>query len=92
VAKTRHIHQRMSQRGVTERMLEIVTEFGMVQGDKVVLDKKNIDALLIGMEKLKKDFIKVRDKGGLVVVEANDKLITTYNVDSFDRSKKKMRH
>ena len=75
----------MSQRGITDRMVEVVSEFGMVQGDKLILDRKNIDALMVRMDGLRKDLVKLRDKGGLVVVEADDVCITTYNVDSYDR-------
>lgn len=85
MAKTRHIHKRMSQRGITNRMLEVVSDFGTVQGDKRILDRKNIDALMKSMDGLRKDLMKIRDKGGLVVVESDDVQITAYNVDSYDR-------
>ncbi len=77
----------MSQRGITSRMVEVVSNFGMIQGDKHVLDCKNIDALMNAMDKLRKDLIRLRDKGGLVVVEENDTCITTYNLNSYDRRK-----
>ena len=85
MAKTRHMHQRMSQRGITDRMLEVVSDFGVTQGDKQILDRKNIDALMKRMDIFRKDLLKIRDKGGLVVVEVNDVYITAYNIDSFDR-------
>ena len=69
MARSRHIQQRMSQRGVTERMLQIVEEFGIAQGDKLVLSTGGIDQLMLSMDKLRKDLLKIRDKGGLVVVE-----------------------
>ena len=83
MAKTRHIHKRMSQRGVTDRMLKLVSKFGMKSGDKRVLDRKNLDALLKNMDTLRKDLVKLRDKGGLVVIEKDDTQITTYNLNSF---------
>ena len=83
MAKTRHIHKRMSQRGVTDRMLKLVSKFGMKSGDKRVLDRKNLDALLRNMDTLRKDLVKLRDKGGLVVIEKDDTQITTYNLNSF---------
>ena len=86
MAKTKHIHKRMSQRGITDRMLEVVSSYGTAQGDKRILDRKNIDALMKGMDRFRKDLLKIRDKGGLVVVEANDVKITAYNIDSYDRS------
>ena len=88
MAKTRHMHQRMSQRGIADRMLQVVSDYGVMQGDKQILDRKNIDALMNGMDRFRKDLLKIRDKGGLVVVEANDVYITAYNIDSFDRRSK----
>ena len=83
MAKTRHIHKRMSQRGVTDRMLKVVSDYGTQQGDKRILDKKNIDMLLKNMDSIRKDLLRLRDKGGLVVIEANENLITTYNLNSY---------
>lgn len=85
MAKTRHMHKRMSQRGITQRMVSLISEFGVTIDDKQILDRKNIDELLKGMDDLRKDLLKLRDKGGLVVVEANDTLITTYRVNSYNR-------
>jgi len=91
MSKTRHMHQKMSQRGITNRMIEVVSDFGISQGDKLILDKKNIDALMERMDSLRKDLLKLRDKGGLVVVAANDIHITAYNVDSYFRNKNSAR-
>lgn len=76
---TKHIGERMSQRGMTKRMIELVMEFGKEQGDKVILNRKAMQSILHEMEQLKKDLLKVMDKGGIVVVIDNDTLITTYN-------------
>jgi len=35
MAKTRHIHKRMSQRGVTDRMLKMVSDYGISKGINV---------------------------------------------------------
>ena len=83
MAKTRHIHKRMSQRGITDRMLKIVSKFGMKQGDKRILDRKNLDSLLKNMDALRKDLVRLRDKGGLVGIETDDTQITTYNLNSY---------
>ena len=85
MAKTRHMHQRMSQRGITDRMLEVVSDYGITQDDKQILDRKNIDALMKYLDKLRKELLRIRDKGGLAVVEVNDVYITAYNIDSYDR-------
>lgn len=85
MAKTRHFHKRMGQRGITQRQVELVRDYGVIIDDRIVLDRGNIDELIVGIDRLRKDLVKLRDKSGLVVVEANDHLITTYNVDSYDR-------
>ncbi len=88
MAKTRHIHKRMGQRAITEVMLDIVSEHGMLVGDKRVLDCKNIDAIIESMDQIRKKLLNVRDKGGLVVVEDQGVQITAYRLGSFDRKKK----
>ena len=83
--KTKHMHQRMSQRGIKQCMVDLALSFGELQGDKTILNKKEIDCLLKEMENIKKVALKVRDKGGLVVVEANASVITTYSLNSYKR-------
>ena len=85
MSKTRHIEQRMSQRGIKQSMIDLVLNFGIAQGDKVVLNRKAIDCVLNELEKLKKDALKMREKGGLVVVEVDDCLLTTYALNSYKR-------
>ena len=86
MAKTRHIQQRMSQRGIRQSMIDLVLNFGMPKGDKVILNRKGIDAFLLELEQLKKNALKAREKGGLVVVDVNDCLLTAYSLDSYKRS------
>lgn len=75
---TKHISGRMSQRGMTKRMIELAMEYGKEQGDKIILNRKATQSILNEMDQLKKDLLKVMDKGGIVVVCDNDILITTY--------------
>ena len=89
MAKTKHMHKRMGQRAINQTMVDIVSEHGVLMGDKRVLDSKNIDEILKSMEKMKKDLFKIRDKGGLVVVEENGVQITAYRFDSYDRRRMK---
>lgn len=87
MAKTRHIHQRMNQRAISQQMLEIVKMFGVDDGDKTYLNKKGIDAALNEMNNLSKQMQKMRSRGGLVLVESGDVEITAYSLDSYDRKK-----
>jgi len=85
MSNTRHIQQRMSQRGIKQSMLDIVLDFGVSQGDKIILNRKGLDKVLKEIEILKKNALKMREKGGLVVVNINDALLTTYSLNSYKR-------
>ena len=87
MAMTRHVHKRMGQRGITKRLMNIVRTHGVQRGDKTILGRQNIDDLIQDLDILRKNLLKVRDKGGLVVVEANETVITAYRVESYDRQK-----
>ena len=64
MAKTRHIHKRMSQRGISSRLVDLVSQFGMDHGDKVILSRKNTEALIGAVDTLKSQLIEVQTKGG----------------------------
>ena len=84
MSKTRHIQQRMSQRSIKQAMVDMVIKFGKSQGDKVILNRKGIDGILIELKQLKKNALKAREKGGLVV-DVNNLMLTTYALNSFKR-------
>ena len=80
--ETLHINQRVRQRGITKRMIELTFEFGEVQADKIRLGSRRIKKLLKQhkvSQDLKRDLLKILDKGGLVVVASGSALITAYN-------------
>jgi len=77
--ETFHINKRLRQRGITNRMIELTLEFGEVQADKIRLGTRRIKKLLRTHKELKKDLLKILDKGGLVVVSSGATLITAYN-------------
>ena len=81
--ETHHINQRVRQRGITKRMIELTLEFGDVQADKIRLGTRRIKKLLKNRKQvsqdLKRDLLKILDKGGLVVVASESTLITAYN-------------
>lgn len=76
---TVHIQQRMGQRGITGRMIDLVLEHGHLKQDKVVLGRKDAQRLLAEMQVKQAVLKKIIDKGGLVVVSDDDTLITSYN-------------
>lgn len=88
MARTRHMHQRMGQRGVTSRLVDLTSQYGTGHGDRIVLDRKNVEELLAGMDALRKDLLSIHEKGGLVVIESGETQITVYRTDSFNQKKK----
>ena len=86
VSKTRHIQQRMNQRGIRSEVLGVVEQFGSWQGDKCILNKKACNDVLFELERVRRNVIRAQDKGGIVLVEANGAQITAYSLDSFKRA------
>ena len=76
---TKHLMDRMNQRGISAKMIELALEYGINKKDKIILDKKNISKLLKEIDAYRKDLLKIMDKNGLVVVAVDDSLLTTYN-------------
>jgi len=75
--KTRHIKQRMAQRGISQAMVDMVMRYGDLDGDKVFLSRKATGRLMEEARTL----VKILDKGGLVVVANGDMQVTTYNYE-----------
>jgi len=77
---TKHCQARMSQRGLPKRLLDLVLEFGKNNGDKLILNKKATQKVIDEIDSIRKELLRVMDKGGVIVVLDNDTLITTYNI------------
>ncbi len=87
MAKTRHIHQRMNQRGIQQAMLDLVKQFGIDSGDKTILNQKALRVAIAECKKIEKLMQKMENKGGLVLVEEDGYEITTYDLNSYKRAK-----
>lgn len=74
----------MSQRGISGDLVDLVLRFGRDDEDRLVLNRKDLQRLLNDIHGLKRVVVKALDKGGVVVIEADGALITTYNASSFD--------
>ncbi len=79
--KTTHFIQRLSQRGIKHTMIDLVLVFGKPEDDKTILNRKGIDILLGDLERIKKEALTMRERGGVVVVEKNNTLITAYGIN-----------
>jgi hypothetical protein len=66
-------------------MLELVLQFGTRDQDKMLLGKKNIRKVLAELDRLRKSFLDMEKKGGLVLVEKDGAEITTYALNSYRR-------
>ena len=79
---TRHIKQRMSQRGISKEMVNLVIAHGVIQGDRYVVGRKEALQLIHALDDERRVLTKILDKGGVEVVTEGDALITAYNRNS----------
>ncbi len=75
----------MSQRAIRTDLLEFALQYGFPQGEKTVLNEKAIHSVLLELKRLEKTALEAQKKGGIVVVQSGEMLITTYRLDSFKR-------
>lgn len=78
---THHIKQRMSQRGISQDMVELVLAHGTPDQDKYVLGHKEALRLLEELQRFERVVKKILDKGGVTVVAEGEALITAYNCE-----------
>ena len=85
MSKTRHIQQRMSLSDIKQSMMHLIFDASHLANRDTVLDRKAINKALKILETIKKDAIKIREKGGLVVVDCEGTLVTSYALGSYRR-------
>lgn len=78
---SKHIGSRMNQRGIGRTMVDLALTHGRCEQDKYVLDRREVDRRLEEINHERGLLLKVRDKGGVVVVADDGILITAYNRD-----------
>lgn len=83
---TKHCLARMSQRGLTKSLLDLVFTFGKDSKDKIILNRKTTKEVINEIDSLRKELLKVMDKGGVTVICDNDTYITAYNTNSYKRN------
>jgi len=64
-------------------MVDLVRQCGFRTGDKIILDRHALKAVDKALRKEMKTVRDLEKKGGIVVVEANETLITAYPVDKY---------
>ncbi|MDY4993877.1 MAG: hypothetical protein SO069_10750 [Succinivibrio sp.] len=86
MGKTRHIEQRMNQRGIQNYVIDLLVQLGVSDGEKIVLTKKNCQLLSKVFGDLKRKVEKMGEKGGYKLVANANSLITVYRINSYNRS------
>lgn len=76
---TLHARHRMAQRGIPQRLVEFALQHGRIEGDRHVLDRREVKRLVESLQAELRVAMHVLDKGGITVVEDHDKVITTWN-------------
>ena len=76
---TLHARHRMSQRGIPQRLVEFTLQHGRVEGDRHVLDRREVRRLVESLQAELRIAMHVLDKGGVTVVEGDGAVITTWN-------------
>jgi hypothetical protein len=61
-------------------MVELARKHGRIEGDQWVLDRREARAALEALMAERAALLKVIDKGGVVVVEEDNTVVTAYNI------------
>ncbi len=51
--KTKHMHDQMNRRGITQDMVDLAVLVGNDQGDRIVLSRKQVQYLLENVRRIK---------------------------------------
>ena len=78
---TKHMASRMSQRGIPRELVDLVYQYGRDEEDKLVLDGRDLRALLDAVRCLQRSVIKGIDKGGMAIVSSGGALILQNETD-----------
>lgn len=76
---TLHARHRMSRRGIPQRLVKFALQHGRIEGDRHVLDRREVRRLVESLQDELRIAMHVLDKGGITVVEDHGAVITTWN-------------
>lgn len=82
VRNTQHILQRMSQRGISKKIVNLVSKFGIADGDKLILNKKGCQKSRETLKGLLKTLSMIESADGYVVLEKQGDKLIAYRLDS----------
>jgi len=75
-----HAEQRLSQRGISRRLVDFALRHGRIEGNKRVLDRNESRRIIDQLNEELRLAKRVMDKGGITIVDGGDTLITAYNL------------
>lgn len=78
---TTHARQRMSQRGIPQRLVAFALRHGRLDGDKHVFDRREARRLIESLQEELRLAKRLHDKGGVTVVTEGELIVTCYNRD-----------
>lgn len=76
--RTKHMGDRMRQRGISEKMVGAILELGEWAGDRLTLSQKVLEPLLQRKREELKLLERLARRGGVSIVVDGDSLITVY--------------
>ena len=79
---TTHMLQRMSQRGISNNIVNLVSKFGIADGDKLILNKKGCQKSREALKGLLKTLSMIESADGYVVLEKQGDKLIAYRLDS----------
>lgn len=80
---TYHLQNRMNQRGISKEMIEFTLNYGSINGDAYITNKKLLQKMIQHLNKQLTLAKRLIDKGGVIVVTNNGSVITTYDYESY---------
>jgi hypothetical protein len=78
---TQHARERLGQRGIPAALVGVARRYGRIDGDRWILDRRSVRHALDELAAERALLMKVLDKGGIAVAEADNKIITAFNLE-----------
>lgn len=86
MGRTTHFDNRVQERGISQELVDLVLKHGTQNGNKIIITKKASQQVLNHLDRLRKSFVRICDKGGIEIAADGDVLITAMNLNTRKRS------
>ena len=92
VAMTKHGRMRANGRGFSNALIDLIQGHGTWVGERQVLDSRDLRACLDAIDTLRRNFIRLLDKGGgTAVFDEDGRLITIFSPRTYRHSSRTQR-